>query len=197
MTILFESFGWVLLRKLCSCQSRGKKSIRFNTVVWVWCIILCRIKISKQTIENKRFIYANIPILHEDNVIYSVLLFTGCLTKQLTHIILCHFTFWVKIVKKGCRRNSRKIKFQELSIKTTYFQMSWNISSNWITSQQPDKAYNTKKWEKKTARTPENIAPERNSVGWHRSPCSYVPPEQRLPHGAYFINCFRTVWMRY
>ena len=39
--------------------------------------------------------------------------------------------------------------------------MGWKIASDWITSQRPDKAYNTKKWKKKTARTPENIAPVR------------------------------------
>ena len=53
--------------------------------------------------------------------------------------------------------------------------MGWKISSNWITSQQPDKAYNIKKWEKSTARTPKNIAPMRDSVRRHRSPCSGVP----------------------
>jgi len=36
-----------------------------------------------------------------------------------------------------------------ISIKTTHFLLGQKVLSYGITSQQPDKAYNTKKWKKK------------------------------------------------
>ena len=96
------------------------------------------------------------------------------------------------IVQKGADEIQVKYNFMNFPSKLLIFRWE-NISSNWISSQQPDEAYNTKKWEKKTGRTPENIAPVRDSVRRLRPPCSYVPLEQQWPHGAYFMNCFRTV----
>ena len=53
------------------------------------------------------------------------------------------------ILSQNRKKGAGKILLQELSIKTTHFQMGKAISSKWITSQQPDNAYNTKKWEKR------------------------------------------------
>ena len=56
-----------------------------------------------------------------------------------------------------------------LNITSTFYHLNnsfsdgLKVSSNWITSQQP-KLTTRKKWEKKTARTPENIAQVRDSV---------------------------------
>ena len=87
-------------------------------------------------------------------------------------------------VQKGAGEIQAKYNFKNFPSKLLIF---------WITSQQPDKAYNTNKMRKKTARTPENIAPVRDSVGRLRSPCLYVLLEQRWPPVAYFMNYFRTV----
>ena len=107
---------------------------------------------------------------------------------------LFHFIFWVKILQKGAGEIQAKDNFKNFPSELLIFRWVNKISSNWITFQQPDKAYNTKKIEKK-ARTPENIISVRDSVGRLRSPCSFVPLEQRWSPAAYFINCFRTVEM--
>ena len=110
----------------------------------------------------------------------------------------------VKIVQKGAGEIQAKYNFKKFPSKLLISDGLTIIVSNWITSQEPDKAYNTIKWEKKTARTPENIAPVRDSVGRLRSPCSYVPqlksngappppPPPPPPPGAYLMNCFKNV----
>lgn len=58
------------------------------------------------------------------------------------------------------------------------FLSSQKVSSYWITSQQPDKAYNTKNGRTKTARTPENVAAVRDSVG--RSPKKSIRKRAQL-----------------
>ena len=77
------------------------------------------------------------------------------------------FIFGVKIVQKGAGEIRAKYNFNHFSPILILFRWVKN-SSNWITSQQPNEAYKTKKWGKKTARTPENIALVKDDVGRHR-----------------------------
>ena len=67
------------------------------------------------------------------------------------------------------------------------FSNGLKVSSNWITSQQQDKAYNPQNGQN-TVRIPENITAARDSVGRLRSPCSDVLPAQRWPSVACFMN---------
>ena len=62
---------------------------------------------------------------------------------------LCHFIFGFKIVQKGAGEIQAKYNFKNFPSTLLIFRWVWKISSNWITSQQPAKAYNTNKFEKK------------------------------------------------